>query len=291
MKSGFTLIEVLVFIVIASMMSVALYQGFDQTNRVVKYVDNMVSLDQRIFIVQDRLEKDLAGAFIPTHQPLQNEQDKIKPAGEQKKQITVLPKLFYSVNQEQTLKELTFVTTNPLQVYGVSQPRIARVQYQLLPDKDHKNAFKLTRQESLRLSYDKFQESNPREYVLADNIKNIIVEYGTIEKDTNKKENVVTSAAWNSDERAPQSKEEQKKKSLLPRFVRVTIVLWNNKGDRSVTYENTLPIYGLTHIEEKKKTQQQKGNQNTKIFGVKIPPKIHEMLSDFERFKQAKGGG
>ena len=60
----------------------------------------------------------------------------------EKKPKKPLEKVFYSVNKEGNLNQLSFLTTNPLQVYwsskaGSAKPRIARVLYTLKEEKRH----------------------------------------------------------------------------------------------------------------------------------------------------------
>ena len=62
---GFILIELLVSMVIASMIALALFAGFGQTNRAVQTIDSMVDVSYKQTVAVHQLTKDISGAFIP----------------------------------------------------------------------------------------------------------------------------------------------------------------------------------------------------------------------------------
>ena len=64
-KPGFSVIELMIVIALASLMSLALFQSFYQSNRIVQRADLMMDVDERIIHIQDRLENDISGA--PAH--------------------------------------------------------------------------------------------------------------------------------------------------------------------------------------------------------------------------------
>ena len=65
MKSGFTLIELIVALAITAGISILLFQVYNQSMRLLTRVDSVVSTGMKINSFYDRLEKDFSGAFIP----------------------------------------------------------------------------------------------------------------------------------------------------------------------------------------------------------------------------------
>ncbi len=62
---GFMLIELIISVLIASMVSGVLLTALYQGNRIQLMVDDMIYTSERVAIVAHQLEKDLAGAFVP----------------------------------------------------------------------------------------------------------------------------------------------------------------------------------------------------------------------------------
>ena len=90
------------------------------------------------------------------------------------------------MNKEGNIDQLSFITTNSLQVYwsdkaGSAKPRIVRVLYMLKeePTKDAKKSYSLIRQESNNLEFDPIAKGGKdiSEYVLAEGIKSATIEY------------------------------------------------------------------------------------------------------------------
>lgn len=302
MKSGFTLLELIVFLAVASALSVLLFRGFFQANRILQNAGAMIDIDQRILLLQDRLERDITGAFVPMYQPTKGEQKeeiaRQQKPGTQEVQKP-LPKLFLSTNQGENLKELTFITNNPLSVYGIEKPLIARVRYQLKPDAQHKGTFELVRQESAKLAYaDIASDKGAREYVVADNIKAFSLQYrAEAEKKKNQKKNAqeekaqesessyTTSKTWDSDK---QVQEKQKsKKPFIPQFVELKITLADATGKHFTTYQNLFPVYAADlNFNEKK--QQYRGPEKSMFGGQDLvrldrSPNMSRAIQDLQQ--------
>ena len=63
MKSGFTLIELIVALAITAGISILLFQVYNQSMRLLTRVDSVVSTGMKINSFYDRLEKDFSGAW------------------------------------------------------------------------------------------------------------------------------------------------------------------------------------------------------------------------------------
>jgi hypothetical protein len=150
---------------------------------------------------------------------------------------------------------LTFITNNPILVFvgkdtGVAKPKMVRVQYTLVPDKEKKDIFTLIRQEGLELDIANF--GNPRSYELLDSIKEFSVTYtARIEKKEEKKQNIQstdtqapiesqkviyeykTMPEWVSESPQDAHKEKAENEQQMPRipyYVTIKVVLWNKKN-------------------------------------------------------------
>ncbi len=201
MKAGFTLIELTIGLFLSAIIGSALYSSFFVTNRVVDSADNFITFDTRSVLIENQLEKDLAGAFVPDESELvkkvtkkdgkksenqQEEQPKEKTKTVEEKPMKPIEKIFYSTNgADGRLDVLTFITNNPVKIYEraknvKAKPRIARIVYRLVPQDGESTAFTLLRQESSELDFTAYDLKNPkavRGYELATGIKTIKVEY------------------------------------------------------------------------------------------------------------------
>lgn len=212
MKSGFTLIELSIGLLLSGIIATALYNGFFVTNRVVDIADNFIVADFRSALVENQLGKDLEGAFVPEESELSKTTTTQKETTEKKENKTIktkettvleektikpLEKVFYSSNgPEDSLRVLTFITNNPVKVYEKAtnvkpKPRIVRVVYRLTPQENNPKSFSLIRQESSDLEFKAFEPNSAkpiRGYELASGIKNIKIEYTfPVQKEERKK--------------------------------------------------------------------------------------------------------
>ena len=89
-------------------------------------------------------------------------------------------------------KSLNFISTNPLQVYGEKRPRLVRIRYELVKDKQkslkEKTSYNIVRKECYELNNFDFKEEMEdekkrakkvaiRSHVVAENIKELYIEY------------------------------------------------------------------------------------------------------------------
>jgi len=202
-RHGFTLIELLVAIAISAMMSVLLFQALFQAGTAVEVCDSFMDLTTRAAQVRQLLERDISGAttLIDNEPPQETDmtQTGTKTIGDktikdaptaqkqesgEKKEKQIIKKLFFSSTGSGGLGTLTFITNNPLMSFwsshkgakgtGKPKPYLARVTYTLEEDKASPGSFRLLRQESSVLDYEK---RNGRTYEVVDGIKSIGVKF------------------------------------------------------------------------------------------------------------------
>jgi prepilin-type N-terminal cleavage/methylation domain-containing protein len=292
-ESGFTLIELLIATVLASIVATILFSALYQVNRFVPLIDNMTGVVERAALVNAQLERDLSGTTVPlefyARQPKKEEQKQAsetakKEEGQKKEQEAKknaaekkeeepkkpLEKVFYGVNKDGMLHQLSFITTNPLQVYwseksGGARARMARVLYTLKPEpttkKGAKKSYMLVRQESANLEFDAVASQSVKELVVIDGIKSCTVEYTSIltdgaqgeeeeekeatqkeqkqEGSSGKKRSVKKNIDWLDKKEEAQEKQ---KLPLIPSMVEFTLILWDAKKVRSRTYPIKIKI-------------------------------------------------
>lgn len=255
------LIELLIATLITSMISILLLTALQQSTKFQAVIDNNIDVHTRAIICYQQLEKDIMGAFSPTQDNRQNKQKNLP-----------LEHIFYSTNQNKRFNTLTFVTTNSLAVYwgektGKANPRVARVVYQLQPEHERKDSFVLFRQEGTNLSFSHYKKDNPkapRAYQLINGIKNLSVTYTILEdqKDHSKKPIYKTVNTWDW---PLKEKRNNKKEPILPNFITVNLILWDNdyKSDSSFTFTFIL-LAEEKSVESQQKTFNQLPAPNTR---------------------------
>lgn len=290
-KPGFSLIEFLIASFISALLSAALFSVIFQINRVVNRVDNVCEIYTNAALIHDQMQRDISGAFVPQQGQLPDEKEKAQPQAQQKegaqqaasgaaekKNKQKLTKVFYGAGADQNL-ELTFITSNPLQVYwsadvGGARPRVARVTYYLVADKERKDMFSLMRQESydLQAPFGAKVEGKVRAYTLAEHIKEIKVEYvlrkekksedgkasqAPANKESAPKEyEYVVLKEWNIEKESDDENAKLAKKAGVPYSVRISYTIWDLRQQRSEQFSCIVPILGDSTPIQKMSAQQ-----------------------------------
>lgn len=220
MKSGFTLIELVVSLAIAAMVGTMLTALLSQTATYQGVVERKTSIYTRAAIILHQFEQDIMGACIPIQNSMHKEDEKKgqaqkppqevapqapTPQGASKKEpVKPVEHVFYVQQAKEAFKLFTCITSNPLQVYwskqvGKPKPRIARVVYTLASDEQNKNSFLLMRQEDGDLdlkAYTIKENAGIRAYEVIDGVKSVSLQFSVFkyqeeqkkEKDTNAKQ-------------------------------------------------------------------------------------------------------
>ena len=202
-RGGFTLIELIIAISIAGVMSIVLFRSLFQINMSTTLSDRVMSFDEKAERLVQLFDHDLAGATTlidnePPKEELATDMKQTPTAGGQqpskkedkekkepeKKPKKIITKLFNSTNAGERLDTVTFVSNNPMTSYWISQhgtesagkpkPNLVRITYILKEDPENKDSFILKRQESVPLDWEK---RSGKIYDVMTGIKNISVEY------------------------------------------------------------------------------------------------------------------
>jgi len=277
MKKGFALLEVMIASLIAALLSTSLLITIAQVSRLQETVNTITSVYGRMAILQNQMERDIMGAFVPMQVDLIP--TTTQPKEEQPKPID---KLFYGKMTGGRLDLLTCITSNPLQIYfGIKdtklKPRVARVVYRLEPDKRRKNSFVLMRQEGQQLSlagYKKDAQGSMRMYEIIDGIQSLSVQYISVEekrsadgtiKRTYKKQN-----SWDSQK--PQADSKKPRGPVrLPNFVELQIALWNTTYTSARRFALVIPVMGMSSSYGQAQEKQKKGEASNSQQQTKVP--------------------
>ncbi|MBI2775322.1 type II secretion system protein [Candidatus Dependentiae bacterium] len=262
-KSGFTLIELVIGMLFSGILITVLFSSFSLINRVNNFVDRIISRDVRVAIIDNQLQKDLNGAFIPLQAvpaaekkstPLPGQKDAAAPKEPAKKEEKkkLLENVFIGRNKDNNLSVLSFITNNPLLIYEkekgiVAKPRIVRVVYRLAADKEHPGSFILTRQEGSDLSLDAYDEKAAKQikgYHLGSFIKSIKAEYNAPKKQENKDQKKEYSALqeW------PEKEKKSDEKPEMPQFIKIEMVLWDEAMEEEKKYSFMHEIFAREQL-------------------------------------------
>lgn len=208
---GFTLIELIISLAIAAIVSVSLTMLLQQSYASQKKLESLTHLYSRATLVFTQLERDLMGATIPIENILAMEDESKKKGDKNKKEqasteqqaaqaapnekaqtaekkesgevpYKAIEKVFYYAHTERTLN-FSWITRDPLQLYwgssvGTARPRIARIMYRLEPDPNDKTLFKLMRSEGSDLTYAPYEKHTDPKYkgsMIANGIKKLTI--------------------------------------------------------------------------------------------------------------------
>lgn len=310
-RSGFTIIELLVASMVASIVAVLLMQMLGLVNKVSMAADDRMTTDERAAVLLTQLERDLSGAFfIPQKKEDKDKKQDAEKADEKKEEK--ITKIFVGDGHGSLL---TFITNNPLPTYwdarvGKPKPAIARVVYKLVEDAKLKGSYNIMRLETDDL-YDQtiFEKDNMKNFVqMVQGIKELKIQY-VEQKDRmpeKKKEEAAPAPAaqkqgaqpaqqkekpepmpiieyhsvdeWDSDKEPEEQKEVFR--HHLPAYVKVQVSFWDNMKKGAVAFDYIFQL--VPDVQEQKKTLQITPPAETKP----VTATAHADLGKWQQFGQ-----
>lgn len=278
---GFSLLEVLIAMSMSAFILLGLLQSYRSLMKYISKTGAIMSMSRRGCLVLSQLERDFSTAFIPQDQDDPQKQNSVSPQGEPVKEAPTVEKekklkrktYFLAQDEEggeikkvddrklMPFKSVTFITTNPLQIFGQRKVRFVRVMYELVKNKDRsikgKMSYNLVRKESGTIDdakmkvdefdYEKQKKSPIRADVVAEDVKAVYFEYTGIEKpkkgekqkslsDRNKKEEEkeVTLSAWG---------EKEFTQGVVPKYVAIYLDLWDEKLQFADSFHAIFPVF------------------------------------------------
>ena len=240
---GFILVEMIVSIAISSIVGLALFSILFQVQQSEQTVATTVATGVQVAVITERLQKDLTGMLWPQFEsnqiaaPIEKKSE--KPKVEQAAALPEITKIIFSQNSligdMTNLKELTFITANPLQVYGNAKPRLARVIYTLVPQ-TQEGTFALCRQEASDLDYKQAKEE-AQTYILAEGLRCLKFTYFYEKEATEPNsggENLIQQTELDSDVFTAQN-DLATLVNRVPRYIKVDLSLWEDAKQKLFT--------------------------------------------------------
>ncbi|NDD53991.1 prepilin-type N-terminal cleavage/methylation domain-containing protein [bacterium] len=204
-RHGFTLLEMLLAIALSGFILMGLMRLYQTIMRQTDFTRRMTSTQRVVWLLAAQLRMDLSAAFVPEtlYQEPGDEAKKKEQAALSKEKKEELERERYknffllTTNEQDQGKKidgkrrypvtrLSFVTTNPLHVYGEKRPRIVRVVYELERDKkastNERDVYNLRRKESSDLM--DYAGKNPdSSYLVAQGLAGFFVECSLFKAD------------------------------------------------------------------------------------------------------------
>jgi Tfp pilus assembly protein PilE len=279
---GFGLLDVIVSVSLAAILSLLIFQALQQTRRTVKKIQATVDINSMLIHFKDRFFKDIQGSFIPQtpskQQPQQQNQPTQAPAQpvEKKEQqdtlrYYVLERINITNKADADHGTLHFITTSSLNIYDAVAPRAVRVLYELKKQPD-KKTWQLSRLESPELDYKKFSDIAQKRpgIIVLTNIESIEITCYAHKKQDKKQtaqpvavqpqqqeepaEQLASFNTWNSDER------KKDKLSPLPEFIKITGSVKNENAKTPVEFSCMVPLEAVAGGEQKSSILEQLAN-------------------------------
>lgn len=314
-KSAFTLIEVMIAIALSSIIIFGMMQNYNNVVRYLNYVRETLNETRRTCLLFNQIERDFSTAFIPplleTMKPektaqgadqkqTQNkeaentakkpaEKDKATKDKEDAQKKEKLKLYFVAQRNDNEIskklndqrcfpfKSVSFINTNPLQVYGEKRICVVRVIYEMVIDKARSKgellSYKLYRKEVEDLDNVAGKENEfenvkdkkkvVRTHLVADGIKDLFLQYvymgykKTDDKKAQEKKEIeeLLLDVWGTDKKETFG--------VVPCRVNILVSFWNDKLTKSVTYQAVFPILSFSLVKDEQEEKSETSPQNT----------------------------
>lgn len=185
---GFSLIELVIAITIASILSLMVFMFVNRSGQVNKRVATAVDYGLALTVAYSQLERDLMAIMVPESafatykrslkKTKPEKTEETEPATDKpEKRKRDLPVPFFARATDNKLDLLFFTTTNRMTRHKVFAPYNSRVVYQLVPDDALPGHFKLVRSESNNLArpIEDFTRGDVHGHVLLSRIKSLSI--------------------------------------------------------------------------------------------------------------------
>lgn len=320
-KFGFSIIELLIAMAIASALSGTLFMLMRQSSTMTKTVDTVTDFSLRAEALVRVIERDISGSTIPltymmqmiekkqkqskkTPQPTptqgeanaqeQSDSQLAENKKDQKNELfgPEITKIYAATGDAKKLIQLTFITNNTLQGYwsssiGQAKPNIARISYILEQKKNDagKLLYTLKRKESPALEMGAFEaDAKNSFYVVADNISFFVCSYITLSAAEDGTVESEKSFSWNSDELQKKELENVESKELFYSVVpRAVLISYTLAQEKgTATYSGEIIIPIYAEFDMVVPELQKSPEKK-----IDAKSQIQELLADR---KQTKGG-
>ncbi len=248
MRSGFTLIELVVALLISSLIALSLFQLLQQARKTVRRITNVIAVDEPSIAFYQQLEKDVTGMFAPSSSlEFFSEKEKAEKGPDKKgqkpdeKEVKASVKRpienVFMLDAHKETPMWSFITTGALQVLDADgtvlvQPAVRRVLYMLEKDPQRPEVFRLMYRfsaEQLEVNALKAADFSPS-YELISGLKNLEIELTLFEQEEKKAD------------AAPDKKAAGEQAAKKPPPKPATIKEWNEE-EIWTKYRTLIPAY------------------------------------------------
>ena len=272
-RRGFSLIEVVIAVAVSSFLSIMVFQAVSLFQRSALRYHEMAQYVRQQELWYRELEKDLSATVIPlsgftkevkkevpqkdAQGVAPQKQEKASEKGDdfQKKNQEYAQKFSLhctienGANGESLCRNITWVTTNVLRVYGQQKPLLVRVRYYVQPDPEYPGLYTLYRQELPILDMKEIEkvsiEPQHAGIPIAFHIKQLRVGFTSIERKGKelavKELNVWTSKQKESKE-TKEPKEAEVKEIPLPQMMSFSGTMVHPATQHEYPYEFHIPL-------------------------------------------------
>lgn len=281
MKSGFTIIELMIALLISSLVAISLYQLYFKTSRIVKEIIQVINMDEPIYPIYNRLQNDITGMFAPratinsylkklAEKKDKEEKKEDKPSikseqkveqskpeekqDEEKKHDNTVKNVFYIETKEKGYLFLSFITTggiSHLEANGSTAPQsfMRRVAYVIEDNPSRPGTLTLSYRfsnDNLELDFIKKPAFYPS-YKILSGIKDFAIEFTIFElsdkNEKDKKSSKIVLKEWKEDEIF------EKYKALMPAYITIKGSYTDEVGKVIHPFEFDFKVYSYSNYE------------------------------------------
>ncbi len=313
-RYGFTILEMLLAVGLSCVLLYGLMYAFLSVTRYVTVMREMTTMQRAVGLTFYQLRTDVSAAFVPevlykdeTAEEKQKQKAADAQLSKEKKeaQDKAAFKSYFLLSFDDHLdaskiegtrrypfKILSFVTTNPLHVFGQKQPRLVRVVYEIIRNKKRstrdRDVFSLRRKEVTDIANaeakagfkDKEREKDTEDaivqsYVVADNLRGAYLECELLKKDVPRKKDetekeipegeMVQSTTWG---------DKDPLQGFVPRSVSCWLWFWQGDSQKSILFGEVIEIksYPSIHVTIEEKKSEKPTEQPVQQLAPQSPP-------------------
>lgn len=163
-RFGFSLLELIMALAIAAMLSISLFNAYRVVLRTVLRIDNDCTVGRLFAMASNQMERDFSGIMFPAglfdkdnseegqkeEKPQlieadEKKREKPKDAESETNERAIKAHLFTLETENKQLKQCSIVTTNAFAVHEITKARCVRVIYRLRPQPHREKLFILER--------------------------------------------------------------------------------------------------------------------------------------------------
>jgi type II secretory pathway component PulJ len=280
-REAFTLVEVLISLFISSFIIFGMLQLYRNLQTFIDKSYQSMKFNRKTYILFNQLEKDFSTSFMPKI-------DKSEKKDNKQKEITLFrgdiyfneyKKIKGSSKRLELFKKVVMVNTNPLTIYNENAAKLVRVGYFIQKNKElskgqNRVVYDLYRKETNKIENEEFKKDEKgkkdkqdiyvKEFLVAQNIKHLSIEYYGFEKETeknkdkikkNKKPKMISDFIWGK---------EKETQNVLPKKIIVNISFWDEGFVSDSSFSCQINIFTQESKEDNKQAQIKDGENKTK---------------------------